>query len=232
MARPSCEKRWLQKFEDSAFKTRVFTISKLVWEKRATMPYSDVLRAKVMILALDPKWGSVGRTKDFAEQVGLSPGNRWHYFTRDVEGWIERMAQRIGLKSKTGNTKTTPRRRPLSHVDLVWIGEFLKNYPNGSLTTRLKLLRGKALHDKNFEHLSRLPRSTFWDHRYESEALATLAEEARKNCRPKRLRSSSTASERDRRIVLPEFIEPEAAVVIPLTPVQPEKVVQWTGNPF
>jgi len=184
-----------------------------------------------MIFALDPDSGTVGRAKDFVEQLDISPANLWHYLTRDVDGWIERMEQRIELKGKTGDSKIAPRRRPLSHEDLVWIGEFLKNYPNGSLTTRLKLLRGRALHDKNFEHLSRLPRSTFWDHRFESEALAKLAEEARKNCKPKRLRLPSAARERDSKIVLQEFIEPEAAIIL-LAPAQPEEAVQWTGNPF
>jgi hypothetical protein len=224
------EKRWLQKFEDAALRTRVFTISQGIWEKRAIMPYPDVIRARIMIMALNPQPESVRDIMGFSKKLEITEGILWNYFTRDVSGWADRMEQRLGIKAEDIETK--PKRVPLTQDDLVWIGEFLSQYSEDeSWTKKMKLLRGKALHDEKFRHLSRLPRSTLWDHRFELGAYARFGEEAREKCVPKKWRPSSIVRERDKKIVLQEFIEPEA-VVISLTPVQPKEEAQWTGNPF
>jgi hypothetical protein len=216
MPRHYSAKRWLRQFEDLEFKKEVFTTASKVWERRPTMPYPDVVRAKALILALEPEKGTVSSARDFALKLDISLGNLWNYLTRDVPGWMERMNRRL-----TGNQlleRERPIRLRLSDADLEWIGIFLRGHPYGSLTAKLSALHRAAHEIPERKHLGRLPLSTLWDHLADSEHLAQIAEDKRKKCTRKHPRESKKVP-RDRDLATVggdtggEFIEPDAVVL-------------------
>lgn len=224
------ESRWLQKFTDLTLKADVYSVCQDIWTKRETVPYPDVVRARILMLALEPVHGTAARAMSFAKAVEVKHSCLWNYFTRDVGGWADRMRQRLGRKdARTKDTK--PKRVPLTQRDLQWIGGFLSRIYHRHWSVRLGLLRSEALHSDEFKHLGALPRSTFWDHRHEVGHLINIAEAERAKCKPKRVR---TPRERHSVIVPHEFLEPEAVhaseTVSAPDSASPER--QWTGNPF
>lgn len=236
MPRIFIESRWLQKFTDLKFKSHVLSVCQSVWEKREIMPFPDVLRARIMMKAL-VSGGTVLEAKKLAGEFEVTPNCLWNYFTRNVEGWVERMEYRLGHKVE--RREDPPKRMHLSVEELQWIAKFLKTCTARTWMDKLRLLRGAAYQNPEFKRLSRLARSTLWGYREQLAIMDQCINKEREKCTRKRPRTSSPGRERDSMVFAPKQanLKP-AAVVLPFDsgsegePDQVEGASQWTGNPF